>query len=239
MQSRLTPGTSLANPFHCGSAIMRTLLLSAVSIALTTLITTLCSPSTKANDLTPAPVAAVYTMSGSISHDAAPAYEPQDFSEDVVTALAAQAPSEEESDVLCSYEVPDIDTSAKRYMDYRTITSRSSMQWQLQQSATTDENGFRRYNSDYMIALGTYYTGYECGKRFRITLDTGESFEAITGDVKSDQHTDALHQHRYGNVVEFIVDTECIPEMCRLMGDMSYAEAVNFSGNIAKIEELK
>ena len=119
-------------------------------------------------------------------------------------------------------------------MDYRTLTNRHSKQYALQQSAYTDEQGFRRYNGYYMIALGTYYTN-GVGERFRITLEGGQSFLAITGDIKSDAHTDRLHQHRGGNIVEFIVDRRHISSTCQRMGDMSYA---GFSGRIASIEKL-
>lgn len=143
---------------------------------------------------------------------------------------------------MASFNIPDAARSFKSWMDYRTITAKNSLQYKLQQSAITDSNGFRRYLSDdgnyyYMIALGTYYTGYQCGKLFRITLDNGESFEAITGDVKADIHTDANNQHRNGNVVEFIVDTRTISDDCSVMGDMSYA-GEHFKGKIAKIEAI-
>lgn len=134
--------------------------------------------------------------------------------------------------------IPNVNSSQKTYMSYKAITNKASKQYQLQQDAVTDEFGFRRYNDLYMIALGTYYTGYECGKTFRITLDTGITFNAITGDVKSDAHTDKLHQHRNGNIVEFIVDTNAIPETCSKMGDMSYADNNEFAGKIAEIEKL-
>ncbi len=122
----------------------------------------------------------------------------------------------------------------KSFMDYRVLQNRRSGQYILQQDAATDEQGFRIYDGCYMVALGTYYAK-GVGERFRITLDSGESFLAITGDIKSDAHTDALHQHRNGNIVEFIVDSSRIPAQCRRMGDMSYA---GFSGRIKSIEKL-
>jgi hypothetical protein len=135
-------------------------------------------------------------------------------------------------------EIPNVDSSQKTYMGYKSITNTSSKQYKLQQSAETDEFGFRRYNGLYMIALGTYYTGNECGKTFRITLDTGVTFDAITGDVKDNKDTDSLNQHRNGNIVEFIVDTSAIPDKCKLTGDMSDANDGMFKGKIAKIERL-
>lgn len=135
-------------------------------------------------------------------------------------------------------EIPGVKTSRKVYMDYRTITAKSSKQWKLQQEATTDELGFRRYGDYYMVAMGTYYTGYECGKVFRITLENGSEFLVVTGDIKSDVHTDAKHQHRKGNVIEFIVDTDVISQDCKSMGDMSYCIGPKFKGNIQSIHKL-
>lgn len=156
-----------------------------------------------------------------------------------VNSVQSSASSDPAGCEAIALDVPtEIKTSQKTYMDYRTITSKSSKQYKLQQDAWTDEYGFRRYGDYYMVALGTFYTGDSCGKVFRITLDTGVSFTAITGDVKADIHTDELNQHRNGNVVEFIVNTDAIPDMCRKMGDMSYANDSMFTGNIQNIEFL-
>lgn len=155
-----------------------------------------------------------------------------------LTASSVQSSAMPEPEII-TLDVPtEIKTSQKTYMDYRTITSASSKQYRLQQGAWTDEYGFRRYGEYYMVALGTFYTGDSCGKVFRITLDTGASFVAITGDIKANAHTDAMNQHRNGNVVEFIIDKNAIPDMCRKMGDMSYANDSMFAGNIQSIEYL-
>lgn len=152
---------------------------------------------------------------------------------DINVVLAA--PTDEETNML---DVPTNYTSNsgfKTYMDYRTLTSRSSTQYALQQDATTDlDTGIRMYDGFYMIALGTYYA-QSAGERFHITLTSGVEFDAITGDIKADVHTDELHQHCNGNIVEFIVDTNVISNKCRTMGDMSYA---GFDGQILSIEKL-
>lgn len=36
------------------------------------------------------------------------------------------------------YEIPNLDTSFKAYMDYRCITDETSQQWEIQQKAWTD-----------------------------------------------------------------------------------------------------
>ena len=116
----------------------------------------------------------------------------------------------------------------------RAITCPSSKQYEMQQEAWTDELGLRRYGDYYMVALGTFYA-QNCGETFRITLDSGFSFDVITGDIKDDKHTDEKHQHRNGVIVEFIVDSKAISKTCRVMGDMSHA---GFSGKIESIQRL-
>lgn len=136
-----------------------------------------------------------------------------------------------------SFAVPAAESGAKRWMDYRTITARSSMQWKLQQDAWTDEYGFRRYGDYYMIAMGTYYSE-QCGKLFEITLENGFTFLGLISDIKQDRHTDSMNQHKQGNVVEFIVDKYEIPYLAKAMGDMSWAfDAMN--AKITSIREIK
>lgn len=134
-----------------------------------------------------------------------------------------------------SLEVPMDDvsnTGFKAYMDYRALTNRASTQYSLQQDAYTNEAGFRMYDGYYMVALGTFYA-QSAGEKFHIVLDSGVEFDVITGDIKSDAHTDSKHQHRNGNIVEFIVDTKLISRECRVRGDMSYA---GFEGKILEIQ---
>lgn len=151
----------------------------------------------------------------------------------VVKAPAADTNAEPKTTNSDSMEIPAASTGFKAYMDYHTITNKRSMQYQLQQDAYTDGLGFRRYGDYYMVALGTYYAD-SCGKTFDITFESGTTIQAITGDIKADQHTDAKNQHRNGNVVEFIVDTDAMPSLARRIGDISYADPA-FEGNIVSI----
>lgn len=132
------------------------------------------------------------------------------------------------------FDVPEADTGFKAYMDFRSIKDPTTAQYRLQQEAWTDEQGFRRFGDRYMIALGTFYSK-QCGRVFRITLESGANFEAVVADIKADADTDTLHQHHEGNVVEFIVDVSEISQDCRLMGDMSWA-GEEFRGKIAEIK---
>ena len=77
-------------------------------------------------------------------------------------------------------------------MDYRKITHTNSKQYELQQECWTDELGLRRHGSDYVIALGTYFSD-TVGDRFKVHLDNGNSFYATIGDIKADSTTDEMN----------------------------------------------
>lgn len=137
------------------------------------------------------------------------------------------------------YAVPYGDTSFKSYMSYRAITNTESAQWALQKKCTTDDNGLRKCGDDYVIAVGSYYSKH-IGERFRITLDTGESFTAVVGDFKADVHTDNSHKYTpmsdgRKNVVEFVVDTKKLNAKAKKMGDISYISG--FGGNVVSVEK--
>lgn len=142
--------------------------------------------------------------------------------------------------------VPEIDSSFKTYMDYRTITNTSSAQYQyIQRWGWSDYEGFLRADGEkdlgigdnyYMIALGSYY-GTEIGTKYRITTDTGQIFYGVLCDQKADMHTNATHQYAGNNdVVEFLVDTRKLNADVKRMGSADcYAP---LSGRIAKIERI-
>ena len=134
----------------------------------------------------------------------------------------------------------DFDSSFKAYMDYRCITDTGSVQYQLQQQAYTDDRGFRRIGDDYCVALGTGLTS-GCGERFLITLDSGYSFTAIVSDVKADIHTDSTNcyaprGYNAGNIVEFIIDTDCADSdmLCMGSADCFY----DLSGNVVSVQAI-
>lgn len=133
------------------------------------------------------------------------------------------------------------ETWFKAYMDYRTITDTSSVQYELQQSAWTDEHGLRRMGEDYLVAMGTGWLEEGCGERFVVTLENGETFTVMVGDVKADCDTDPTRRYRScgggANVLEFIVDTWYMTSEARTAGSVSvYAE---LEGNIAEIARIE
>lgn len=139
------------------------------------------------------------------------------------------------------FSVPeDIDTDFKAYMDYRTITNTRSPQYKLQSQAWTDDNGLRKVDDYYLVAMGSYYSS-TVGDCFEITLDTGESFKVMIGDCKADKDTDILNMYHpmnnnKGNVIEFIVDTKELPREVRQMGTVSAIDI--FEGNVESIEKI-
>lgn len=132
------------------------------------------------------------------------------------------------------------DSSFKAYMDYRCISDTSSVQYDMQQQAYTDERGFRKIGDDYCVALGTGFTN-GCGERFLITLDSGYSFTAIVSDVKADVHTDSTNCYaprgdNSGNVVEFIIDTDSADNLMLNSGSAGCFE--DLSGNVTSVQKI-
>lgn len=134
--------------------------------------------------------------------------------------------------------MPDLPTGKfKTYMDYRTITRRDSAQYQLQQLAWTDADGFRRYEQYYLIALGTGF-GNTIGQTYEITLSGGRVFLGMLGDVKADEHTDPTHRFIQinGNIVEFIIDNKKMDADVLTGGDVS---PLGFDGAVQKIRKVE
>ena len=153
---------------------------------------------------------------------------------------------EVESITKVDYDVSTIaDTDFYGYMDYNCITDDTTIQWEMQQNSWTDWQGLRRYNDDYMVAMGSYYSDYEVGARFEITLDNDTTFTVILGDLKKDIHTDKTHMYTpvydnwqlvKANVIEFIVEENQLSSDVRKLGTISGYE--KFNGNIISIKKL-
>ena len=154
--------------------------------------------------------------------------------------------NEVESITKIDYDIPTIaDTDFYGYMDYRKITDKTTPQYEMQQSAWTDWQGLRRYNNDYMVAMGSYYSDYEVGSRFEITLENDTVFTVILGDLKDDIHTDNKNMYTpvydnwqlvKANVIEFIVDENQLSYDVKQLGTISGYE--EFNGNIVSIKKL-
>lgn len=137
--------------------------------------------------------------------------------------------------------LPIIENSFKSFMDYRAITDVSSKQWKMQESASTDEDGLRKIDKYYCVAVGSGIA--QLGSKLRVTLSDSKTFYAIVSDQKADIHTDDTNKYRPtsngGNIVEFIVETESLPSIVIQMGDVSYVPNDKFYGEITKIEVMQ
>lgn len=126
----------------------------------------------------------------------------------------------------------------KSYMDYRTITLKSSQQYKLQKKfATTDKRtGVRKINNRYCIALGRYYT-HEIGQYVDLILKDDTVIPCIIADAKDDKHTTDHHSIGLdGGVAEFIVDTKKLPKLAKRTGDISYASGQSWVYNVKEIK---
>lgn len=124
-------------------------------------------------------------------------------------------------------------------MDYRSISSRTSAQWQYlyyeDDSKKFDEvNGLLIFDGEYIgVALGSVYG--EIGSKYTITTDTGKTFKVVKIDEKSDQHTTNGCQDASGAIIEFVVDTSSMDSNAKFHG--SYNVVSEFEGTIVKIEK--
>lgn len=116
-----------------------------------------------------------------------------------------------------SLGVPSINSSWKTWMDYGTITSRGSAQWNyLRNWCWIDWQGFVRCNAErdlgitddyYAVAMGSYY-GSTIGTKYRITLDTGKVIYCVLCDQKANIHTNGTSQYgSHNDILEFLVNT--------------------------------
>lgn len=149
------------------------------------------------------------------------------------------APANEHEGVLC--QLPSIKTNVKYFTDYRSYNLWYTPHYRLQQAAWTDKQGLRRFNEDYIVALGSYYS--TCvGDRFKVTLDSGRDFTVIFGDGKWDEDCDKLCMYtpcidydgsEAANLLEFIIDKEVLSNEVYEYG--SIEKLSGFEGNISKM----
>lgn len=128
-----------------------------------------------------------------------------------------------EENLSTLYTLPYCSTyeGMKCYEDYKCITDKASRQYELQQIAYTDEDGFRKIADRYLVAIGTYFEA-ECGTLFDIILENGEKIPAIVGDIKADIHTDVWNVYSLGKcATEFMIDDNVMSKNLLSAGDVS------------------
>jgi hypothetical protein len=163
------------------------------------------------------------------------------MSEETYTDEETQENKEQETVIELEEAYSDYDTpsndSFKSYMDYRTITDKTSEQYKLQQEqAYTEWHGIRMVDDRYCVAVGSYYTT-TIGQKIDVILENGNVIPCIVADLKKDIHTDSTNrQNPNGSIVEFIVDCDVLNQKIQKSGDISYFEKVFgtnlFSGEI-------
>lgn len=143
----------------------------------------------------------------------------------------------EKPTVTGEYSIPNINTSFKSWMPYTAITNKGSAAYKQQKKAYTDENGLRKINDDYCVAMGTYYSS-TIGERFKITMSTGKTFTVIISDIKSDRHTDSTHRYTASNncMMEFLIDSSCLANCIRTSGNVGSLSL--FKGQFVKVEKI-
>ena len=144
------------------------------------------------------------------------------------------------ADNSCKYvslSIPNGDCSSFMFMDYRALTDISSKQWELQQYAYDGNYGIRMVDGCYCVATSSMYG--DVGDKIRVTTDRGNSYWCIIADIKGyDSVGGWYHVNSQGtiNLIEFVVDSNYIPNECWQMGDMGVID--NIGGNVIKIERL-
>lgn len=136
-----------------------------------------------------------------------------------------------------SLEIPDGDCSSFMFMDYRALTDISSKQWELQQYAYDGNYGIRMVDGCYCVATSSMYG--DVGDKIRVTTDRGNTYWCIIADIKGyDSVGGWYHVNSQGaiNLIEFVVDSDYIPNECWQMGDMGVIDSIG--GNVVSIERI-
>ena len=128
----------------------------------------------------------------------------------------------EEDTTYILVEMPERSRDFKSYMSYTCL--KNWLQADLQEIATTDEDGFRKLDDRYMIAVGTAVTN-EVGTYVTLVLENGTEIKCIVGDIKDDMHTQDNNIVTKANecVSEFIIDKDVMDDTVLSMGSVSYA----------------
>ena len=141
-------------------------------------------------------------------------------------------------------DLPEISTNVKLFTDYHVYNLWYTPHYRLQQLSWTDSQGFRRYNNDYIVALGSYYST-DIGDRFKITLDTGKTFTVILGDGKVDADCDSKNMYTpcidyegnaAANLLEFVIDENVMLVEVYSYGSVDYIE--DFQGDVVEMVYL-
>jgi len=165
--------------------------------------------------------------------------EEKKMKEEMNDAECCETPEPESQEKeLGSYTIYDSPGgSFKSFMSWRCITSRSSMQWKLQNwAAYTAPSGIREIDGRLCVAVGSYYNA-PIGAYIDLIMENGATIKCIMADQKADEHTDPTHRWHSsdGSVGEFLVEKDALSQTVRQMGDISYVSP-ELEGNISQIK---
>lgn len=154
------------------------------------------------------------------------------FSQDGIGYIHTDCLSEIEY-VYTDYSICDR-RGFKSYMPYTSITSKSSLQYKLQQISYTGNYGIRQCEGRFCVAIGTAF-GTEIGTYFDLILENGEVIPCVVSDFKADIHTDSKNITTVANgcVSEFIVDSQELYSKAKQIGNISYCN--NWNSKVEKI----
>ena len=135
----------------------------------------------------------------------------------------------------------------KPYARYTAITKKGSKEYELQQIAKTASNGIRVVTDPngverYCIALAPQWAGgqsVDIGRCIDIKMTNGTTLHCVLGDCKKHEHTQNK-EGRYGSkgeLIEFQVDMDRLPDKARNCGDVSYV-GPEFEGGIVSVTVL-
>ena len=126
-------------------------------------------------------------------------------------------------------------TSAKTYMDYRSITDKSSNQYNLIHSDKIEicEDGFLRDEEGYIgVAMGSKFG--DIGSRYICHLDNGKSIKVIKVEAKANRDTvNGFCGSTSYDIIEFVIDTRAEWMRNNICGN-DYI----FCGNFNNYEEM-
>lgn len=166
-----------------------------------------------------------------------------DFPNEIVevrktNTIAVKLPTDE---LLCN----------KTYMSYKSITSKSSLQYKYIHSDAIilDDRGFLMSSDGegyYGVALGSYFG--EIGSRYIFTLQRPDGstheLKVVKVEAKSDKHT-CEHNYKAGSndVIEFVIDTKTAYMQQNIWGNGlifqgNFNNCEDFNGNIVGIKEV-
>lgn len=140
--------------------------------------------------------------------------------------------------------LPTLPTNIKSYTDFRCYNLWYTPHYRLQQVSRTDENGLRRFNDDYIVAMGAFYST-RIGDRFEVTLDSGNTFTVILGDGKHPNDCDENNMYApcynyagefCANILEFIIDKDVMAKDVYSYGSIDCID--EFRGDIVKMKYL-